>query len=122
MVANIHAHISRLGSSVLPGAYLVELFPFMKKFPSWIAKWKREGEGWHRKDTEMFEGFINGVSEKIVSSPLLVPRYDMSLIELTKATGRGGSSSSTFVESLIENQAKYGLTKKQTAWLAGTML
>jgi len=99
LVAKIHAQISRLANSVLPGAYLVEIFPIMKRLPNWLAKWKREGEEWHRKDTEMFEGFMNGVSEKIIA----------------------GDTSPTFVASLVENQVKYGLTRKQTAWLAGTM-
>ena len=38
----------------------------MKHLPTWMAKWKREGLEWHDRETEMFEKFSDGVSEKKV--------------------------------------------------------
>lgn len=40
----------------------------MLHLPDWMAKWKREGLEWHRKDTEMFEGFIGKQEVLIVVS------------------------------------------------------
>ena len=47
-----------------------DFFPFMKYFPNWIAKWKRDGLAWHKAETEMFEGFNAGVAQKLVSGRL----------------------------------------------------
>ncbi|KAE9386851.1 cytochrome P450 [Gymnopus androsaceus JB14] len=66
----------------------------MLYLPNWMAKWKREGLEWHRKDTEMFEGFMD------------------------KAT-QGNKPS--LAASLLSQQVKHDLSPKETAWLAGTM-
>ena len=67
LVEEINNVSYRLASSAIPGAYLVETFPFMKYLPSWMAKWKREGIEWHLKASVMFEGLIEGVRETILS-------------------------------------------------------
>lgn len=66
----------RLVRAALPGAYLVEIFPVMKRFPSWIAKWKREGLEWYAKDTEMFEGFLADVKGRMVGALGLYNRFE----------------------------------------------
>jgi hypothetical protein len=66
LVDRINDLMHRLVSAALPGAFLVEIFPVMKRLPSWMAKWKREGLEWHRKDTEMFQGFMDGVRKTMV--------------------------------------------------------
>lgn len=38
----------------------------MKSFPTWLAKWKRDGLEWHRQETEMFEKLKAEVGEKKV--------------------------------------------------------
>jgi len=66
LVDRINDLMHRLVHAALPGAFLVEIFPAMKRLPSWMAKWKREGLEWHRKDTEMFQGFMDGVQKTMV--------------------------------------------------------
>jgi hypothetical protein len=66
IIARIHAHTAHIASAVVPGAYLVEIFPFMKHIPSWLARWKREGLDWHARETEMFQQLNRGVADKLV--------------------------------------------------------
>ncbi|KAE9397734.1 cytochrome P450 [Gymnopus androsaceus JB14] len=100
LITRINDLMHRLVRAALPGAFLVEIFPMMLHLPDWMAKWKREGSEWHRKDTEMFEGFI-GKQEVLIATEGNKP---------------------CFVASLLDQQAKHGLSRKETAWLAGTML
>nr|F1SY62.1 RecName: Full=Cytochrome P450 monooxygenase 58 [Postia placenta Mad-698-R]BAK09406.1 cytochrome P450 [Postia placenta] len=100
LVHRIDELMRRLVMAGLPGRYLVEIFPIMKHLPTWMAKWKREGLEWHRRDTEMFEGFYDNVARFMASG-----KYKPSL-----------------TAGLIERQEKNGLSKKEVSWLAGTMI
>ncbi|TDL16829.1 cytochrome P450 [Rickenella mellea] len=99
LVTRINDLMHRLVRAALPGAYLVEIFPIMLYLPSWMAKWKREGLEWHRKDSIMFEGFMDNVQKKVET----------------------GVSPACFASSLVENRKQHNLTKKEYSWLAGTM-
>lgn len=70
VIERIHAHTARIASAVVPGRYLVDILPIMKYLPTSIAKWKREGLEWHEGETEMFEEFNRGVSDRMVRVPL----------------------------------------------------
>ena len=67
LVTRINELMHRVVLACLPGAYLVEIFPAMLHLPEWMARWKREGRAWFRKDTAMFEGFMEDVRGKMVS-------------------------------------------------------
>lgn len=67
VINRIHAHTARISGAVVPGAFLVEIFPWMKWFPSWMAKWKRDGLEWHEEETKMFERLNGEVAEEMVS-------------------------------------------------------
>ena len=69
VIQRIHAHTARIASAVVPGRYLVDIFPVMKHLPAAVAKWKREGLEWHARETEMFESFNQGVSDRMVRPP-----------------------------------------------------
>ncbi|KAJ6500677.1 cytochrome P450 [Mycena sanguinolenta] len=97
LVTRINDLAQRLVRATLPGAFLVDIFPVMKRLPLWMAKWKREGLEWHRKDTILFEGMLNDV----------------------KDLGRSGNLPPCFATYLIDNPRN--LTEKESAWLAGTM-
>ena len=85
-VMEIHAFIDRMSAASAPGAYLVELFPWMIHIPErytsmlsrvclnrlslWnfrFAKWKREGLKHFRQHTAMFKRPLNTVCDDIVS-------------------------------------------------------
>ena len=67
LVTRINDLMHRLIRAALPGAYLVEIFPVMKRLPTWIAPWKKWGLEWYKKDSEMFLGFYDGVAKTLVS-------------------------------------------------------
>ncbi|KAJ7122958.1 cytochrome P450 [Mycena epipterygia] len=99
LVTRINDLMHRLVRATLPGAFLVDIFPAMKRLPNWMAKWKREGLEWHRKDTLMFQEFMDGVR-----------------VEVTEGTNKP-----CFASSLVENEKRHDLTTKEESWLAGTM-
>ncbi|KAJ7610296.1 cytochrome P450 [Mycena polygramma] len=99
IINRIHAHTARIARAVVPGAFLVEVFPWMKWLPSWIAKWKRDGLKWHEEETKMFELLNGKVAEKMAT----------------------GQSEPCFVRELIETEQRHGLSQKESAWLAGIM-
>ncbi|KAI0048181.1 cytochrome P450 [Auriscalpium vulgare] len=98
-VQSINAFIERLGHACMPGAYLVEFFPFLRHFPSWLAGWKREAEEWHVKDSAKFEG----------------------LFQTAKASVNAGDERMYLTSKIIKDHARYQLTPPETTWLAGQM-
>jgi hypothetical protein len=60
----------RLVRATLPGSFLVDIFPVMKHLPESIAPWKKEGMEWHRKDTVMFQEFMDEVKSQVVCKTL----------------------------------------------------
>ncbi|KAJ3558862.1 hypothetical protein NM688_g675 [Phlebia brevispora] len=99
MVKRINDLMERVFHATLPGNYLVEFFPSMLHLPTWMAKWKREGLEWRRRDTEMFESFIGDVQSRV----------------------QLGGSDPCFAGALLENRDKHGLSYREMAWLAGAM-
>ncbi|KAF8191536.1 cytochrome P450 [Mycena galopus ATCC 62051] len=97
LVGEISEFMQRLLRAIVPGAFLVEVFPVMKRLPMWMSKWKREGLEWHRKDTILFKGMMNDAKE----------------------LERSGSLPHCFATHLINNPRD--LSEKEIAWLAGTM-
>ncbi|PPQ98476.1 hypothetical protein CVT26_013877 [Gymnopilus dilepis] len=96
----MNAHVTRQTETLAPGRYMVNIFPVLKYLPTWMAKWKREGLEWHQQETELFTNFMNQVREKAAM----------------------GQATDTFANELLETQGRHGLTEKEVAWLAGTVL
>lgn len=57
---------TRISDAVVPGAYFVDIFPFMKYLPEWIAGWKRDGMSCQTRLSERFEALLFDVAEKMV--------------------------------------------------------
>lgn len=71
LVERIYNLAHRIAYAAIPGNFLVEMFPMMMYLPEWMAKWKREGLAWFRKDTDMFIELMNGVNDKLVCTSSL---------------------------------------------------
>ncbi|THU86529.1 cytochrome P450 [Dendrothele bispora CBS 962.96] len=99
LVVRINDLMHRLVRATLPGAFLVDIFPAMKYLPEFIAPWKKEGLEWHRKDTKMFQEFMDSVRGRMKS----------------------GEAKPSFAAGLIEKQNTHKLSPKEESWLAGTM-
>lgn len=103
LVHRIHEHTGRIASSVLPGRFIVEYFPFLKHIPSWtgLVPWKVWAETWHNRDTSMFIEFVENT--------------------VKKAQKGDPEAAKSFAAGLAENKDRHGLSAKQMAWLAGNM-
>ncbi|KAN0132230.1 Cytochrome P450 [Lactarius tabidus] len=95
-VKAINDFVARLTRAALPGAHFVEFFPWMRRIPSRFAKWKRDAEYWHEKDSAMFVGLFNGVRKK-----------------LSKDIDRP-----SLVGTLIKDASRYTLSDRESAWVA----
>ncbi|KAI0041516.1 cytochrome P450 [Auriscalpium vulgare] len=98
-VVRINDYVGRLTRAAFPGAHWVEFFPWMKYIPSRLAKWKRDGYYWYEQDSLMFEGLLNKVRAEVAE----------------------GSERPSFCSSLIKEQARFGISQRESAWLAGTL-
>ncbi|KIM46552.1 hypothetical protein M413DRAFT_24257 [Hebeloma cylindrosporum] len=106
----------RVLQAVLPGAYLVEIFPAMKHLPTWVAPWKKWGLEWYKKDTEMFEGFYDGVAKTMVSA-----NSQPADENAHEGHQREGEYKPSFASSLVDRQEAHRLSNHEAAWLAGSM-
>ncbi|KII83621.1 hypothetical protein PLICRDRAFT_119208 [Plicaturopsis crispa FD-325 SS-3] len=97
-IKQISAFMARALRAAQPGAYLVELFTWMKYMPTWLAKWKRDALEHYNSDSKVFESLFDGVAEKIAK----------------------GDEQPSIVASLISQQKRHGLTKAESSWLAAT--
>ncbi|KAG7451645.1 cytochrome P450 [Guyanagaster necrorhizus] len=93
-IKKINDFTTRLTRAAMPGAHLVESFPWMLRIPSKYAKWKRDAEGWYAKDSSMFESLFNSAK---------------------------GEESPSFAATLAQAAGRHGLTEHENSWLAGTM-
>ncbi|KAF5342805.1 hypothetical protein D9758_013368 [Tetrapyrgos nigripes] len=99
LVAQVNDCAHRLTRAAQPGSFLVEFFPIMKYLPEALAPWKKEGNEWYRKDTAMFQGFLDDVQSKV----------------------NAGQAKATFVAGLLERISSQ-LSTVEAGWLAGTMV
>ncbi|KAI0051887.1 cytochrome P450 [Auriscalpium vulgare] len=95
----IDHHIDRHAKAAAPGAHLVEIFTWMSYLPSWLAKWKREGEEWYRRDSAMFEAMVNRVQANLDD----------------------GVDRASLTASLLKDKERAGLSDRERAWLTGGM-
>ncbi|KAH9035792.1 cytochrome P450 [Lactarius pseudohatsudake] len=98
-ITAINDFVARVLRAALPGAHFVEFFPWMRHIPSRFAKWKRDAEYWYEKDSAMFESLFNSVREKMSR----------------------GIDRPSLVGSLIKDADKYGLSDRESSWVAATM-
>ncbi|KAK7453304.1 hypothetical protein VKT23_011979 [Stygiomarasmius scandens] len=99
LVIQFDKFTSCIAKAAMPGAYLVELFPILNILPSWVVKWKRDALEWHLKQTEMLEGYLENVRERMHT----------------------GACGPCLCSSVLENNKKNSLTSKEIAWLAGAL-
>ncbi|KAI0302989.1 cytochrome P450 [Russula brevipes] len=87
----------RILRASLPGAHLVELFPWMRHIPSSLAKWKRDAESWYKQDSAMFDGLIRTAEINI------------------------GDEHQSIGARLVHEAEKNKLSSSERSWLAGNL-
>ncbi|KAL0568084.1 hypothetical protein V5O48_013909 [Marasmius crinis-equi] len=98
-IGRINDLVSRVARASIPGKHLVEFFPWMRYFPAFICKWKRDSQMWYRRDTEFFKGLFAGVKD----------RMEMS-------DDRG-----SFTSYVIRDQEHYELSDTEISWLSAAI-
>ena len=61
-VREVTMFLERLGKALIPGAYLVDLFPIMRYIPGYLSDLRKN----HQEELALFGSQINGVREKMV--------------------------------------------------------
>ncbi|KAI0248586.1 cytochrome P450 [Lactifluus subvellereus] len=95
----INDFVQRLTCSAIPGAHLVEFFPWVQYIPSRLAKWKRDAGTWYKQDSAMFEDLFNTAHVNTAK----------------------GDERPSLCATLIRDVDRHQLSMKKNSWLAGTM-
>jgi len=82
----------------VPGKYMVEVLPWLKYIPTLLAPFKKLAYAQRERDKELYHGLVNEVRRKMAA----------------------GIATDTFTRTLIENQAKMGLSDDQLAYFCGS--
>jgi hypothetical protein len=107
--------VMELASSMVPGRFILDLFPFMKFLPSTVVPGKKFALCWHEEQTEFFSGLSQSVHQKTVGV------YDIVPMTLLTDNQLNGDTAPCFVRSLQEKQARHGISSKEAVWLAGEL-
>ncbi|VDB83458.1 unnamed protein product [Peniophora sp. CBMAI 1063] len=98
-VKQINEFAQTASSAAAPGAYLVEVMPWMRHIPSAFAPWKREAEAFYRRSDALFSKFFGRVQESIDN----------------------GAERASFSATLIHDRDRYGLSTHENVWLAASV-
>ncbi|KAL0562642.1 hypothetical protein V5O48_019442, partial [Marasmius crinis-equi] len=98
-IRRINEFASRVNQASNPGTHLVEFFPWLRYFPAFVSKWKRDSQAWYRRDTEFFRSLYAGVKDRMEK------RNDQD----------------NFTNHVIHDQEVYELSDTEISWLSATM-
>lgn len=95
-ILGIVHELERVGS---PGAYLVDVFPWMLHIPNFLAPWKRDLTDRRVKDEAFFVDLVDRA------------RKDMA----------AGKQTKSFARTWLESKEKWGLSDREVAWMLGSV-
>ncbi|THU89041.1 cytochrome P450 [Dendrothele bispora CBS 962.96] len=90
----------RVSKALLPGAYLVEIFPILSSLPLFLSKWKRDAQRDFRSFSKVFEDMFLSIKDKFV---------------------KGEEQPDSFCATLAETQKRHRMSDLECAWLAGML-
>jgi cytochrome P450 len=95
----INDFVARLTRAALPGAHLVEFFPWMMYIPARLAPWRQKAEASYIADSAMFESLFRRVQDRM----------------------KEGEIGPNFAATLLDTAERHGLSERENSWLAATM-
>ena len=98
------------------GSYLVELFTWMKYFPSSVASWKKPAEERYKEYSYMFVGMLREVGGRIVMVFICFSLPHRSII-----MQKQGDERPSFAATLVREKGRHRLSEAEAAWTAATM-
>ncbi|KAK0622811.1 cytochrome P450 [Immersiella caudata] len=97
-VRTLNIYLERLTRSATPGAYLVEILPFLQWFPAWMSPWKRMANQAFATDSTTFKRLFNETKG--------------AEVEIDRPS---------VVKTLTERSKALGLRQEEEFWLAGAV-
>ncbi|KAG7087818.1 hypothetical protein E1B28_013758 [Marasmius oreades] len=67
-IQRANVYVQEALAAAVPGAFLVELLPWMMYLPRWMCAWRRYAEGIFARDSVFFEQLFSDVVVRIVSA------------------------------------------------------
>ncbi|KAJ7484706.1 cytochrome P450 [Mycena latifolia] len=96
IVQEVNGAQARLGAALVPGAYMVDAYPFLQYVPGYLSELRKQ----HQMELELFSSQLEDVRSQLAASKDMKP---------------------CFAKMILERQEEYGLTDNETAYLAGSM-
>ncbi|KAB5523150.1 cytochrome P450 [Coniochaeta sp. 2T2.1] len=95
-ILKIVHELERVGS---PGAYLVDIFPWMLHIPDFLAPWKRYLKAQQKVDEAFFT----------------------EMVDRTKRDLEKGKTARSFTKTWLESKEKWGLSNREAIWMFGSV-
>ncbi|KAF7350486.1 Cytochrome P450 [Mycena venus] len=96
IVQEVNGGQTNLGAALVPGAYMVDAYPFLRYVPGYLSELRRQ----HQIELELFKSQLDNVREQMAANKDMRP---------------------CFAKMILERQKEYGLTDNEAAYLAGSM-
>ncbi|TFK53064.1 cytochrome P450 [Heliocybe sulcata] len=96
-VRSINKFTMRVGATIQPGKWMVDVFPLLRYVPGYFRTLKE----WHKEELALYTSQVETVRKQLVSE--------------------SGQARPSFAKYLLERQAEYDLRDNELAYLAGSM-
>ncbi|KAJ6588699.1 cytochrome P450 [Mycena capillaripes] len=96
IIREVNGSQSRLGAALVPGAYMVDAYPFLRYVPGYLSELRRQ----HQMELALFTSQLDNVREQLAANKDMRP---------------------CFAKMILERQEEYGLSYHEAAYLAGSM-
>ncbi|KZP13150.1 cytochrome P450 [Athelia psychrophila] len=103
VVRQINLCLTRLGQVLLPGAWAVESYPWLRRVPGYLSVL----QAWHGEELGLFREMVDNV------------RWDMRREQAGDAASE--KSRNSFARYLLEHQTEFELSDDELAYVAGSM-
>ncbi|THU89650.1 cytochrome P450 [Dendrothele bispora CBS 962.96] len=99
-VRHMDTLLDGVSAAILPGAYLVDIFPVLRHLPLVLSKWRRDAQ----KDCQKLTSWLTG---------MFLPIKNRAL--------KGEEQPPSFCATLAESQTRHGMSDEECAWIAGVL-
>ncbi|KAJ7151109.1 cytochrome P450 [Mycena filopes] len=96
IVDEVNGSQARLGAALLPGAYSVDAYPFLRFVPGYLTELRKQ----HQMELALFKSQLESVRARLIANK---------------------ETPACFAKVIIERQKEYGLSDNEAAYLAGSM-
>lgn len=96
LIAEVDDFMHHMLEAAMPGRYLVDMFPILNSLPAWLVGFKRQGQITHQRFNRLFTELY--------------------------ADAKSSPKRATFVATLTQSERELGISDREAAWLAGSML